>query len=87
MLDMPLPTAGCCVLDYVGDRRDKQDTPEGVFLGQAGIYFARHGVLMTVDAGVVYDAPDFAGFVKKFWKMADDHRGRVVVARRPANGE
>ena len=42
---------------------------------------------MTVDAGVVYDAPDFAGFVKKFWKMADDHRGRVVVARRPANGE
>lgn len=54
---------GCCVLDHLAGKRGTQDKPGP--LQRAGIYFARHGVLVTVDVGGVYDSPAFVGCVDR----------------------
>ncbi len=55
-----------CVLDYLGDKRGTTQKTDDMHLGRAGIYFARHGVLHTIDINEIYDAPNFGSFVQSF---------------------
>lgn len=77
--------AGYCVLDHLGDMRGELKKPKGARLSKAGIYFARHGVLKTVDTGAIYEAPGFERFVSAFRKMAEKRWG--AVAATPAAAE
>ena len=60
--------AGYCVLDYL---ERKNGMWNDASLNRAGVYFSRHGTLMTVDTGRIYNAPGFAGFVDEFCRLAN----------------
>lgn len=43
---------------------------------EVGVYLARYGKLLTVDADVIYGAPDFAEFLVGFRRHAEEMFGR-----------
>lgn len=77
--------AGYCVLDYLSAKRGRQRKPEGASLKQTGIYFARHGVLMTVDTDRIYHAPTFDRFVDEFQALAKKRHG-IISQEAPSIG-
>ena len=50
---------------------------------KVGVYLARHGQLRTVEANVIYGAPDFETFLEKFRQYAEDEFGPLERSSRP----
>ncbi len=63
--------AGYCVLDYLGQKRGMQDMQGHASLKRTGIYFSRHGALVTVDTERVYNASGFDNFINEFCALAE----------------
>ena len=70
--------AGYCILDYLEQAHDALRAHERAIPKQTGVYFARHGTLMTVDTGRIYNASGFDGFVDKFRALAEKQYSATV---------
>ncbi len=76
--------AGYCVLDYLERKHGMRNDAS---LNRAGVYFSRHGTLMTVDTERIYNAPGFAGFVDEFSRLVKERPSCVMsVSVQPVKG-